>query len=248
MTQRNPTCTICKATSSLMWHKTPSGSFICVECQTAEKKSNSSSPRSTRSTSVQSDSTPQPEKSTLSQSPGPVTRRSTRSRERANRAKQQQTEPTNPGSVTVGNGPPGSMKESTGSVVVLSVQASMGNKDTKPPVKCDNPKVPVIRDKDPASSTLNIQPNTSLPALTSYRDHHINQWQRGRRSLSFKLFQPTKLPISQPEIVTSDSMSHKVDHVLQLDGQLVIKVISLSLINLLSSLFNYISSESLSLF
>lgn len=209
MAQRNPVCTKCKATSSLMWHKTPSGSIICLDCQTAEKKANSSSPQSTRSASVLSDTSSHTDKNSQSQSPGPTTRRSTRSRERANRAKQQQTqtEITNLNSVATGNGTTPKDTTACNNVPIASVLT--GNKDTKQSVKSDNTKGPITKDKDSSSSGANGAPAVSSLSC-NFRDHHINQWQRGRRSLSFKVFQPTKLPISQPEVFTSDSMSHKV--------------------------------------
>lgn len=210
MAQRNPVCSKCKATSSLMWHKSPNGSIICLDCQTAEKKANSSSPQSTRSASVLSDTTSQChiDKTSQSQSPGPTTRRSTRSRERANRAKQQQSQnETNSSSVTNSNGT--TPKDTTACNNVPSASAPTGNKETKQSIKPDVPKGPIVKDKDPVPSANGA---SATSYTNNFRDHHINQWQRGRRSMSFKLFQPTKLPISHPEIVTSDSMSHKVSN------------------------------------
>ena len=199
-----PTCVKCKATSSLMWHKAANGSLQCLDCQRTEKtNSNSSSPQSTRSTtSVHSDTlSSQNEKNSTSQSPGPTTRRSTRSRERANKAKQQSTPQGSPSAVTVL--PPSNPPASTPTNSQPSTLNSNGNKDA---VKSE--KAPVAKDKDVAQPVAPVTLKDHHPV--TLKDHHINQWQRGRRSLSLKLFQPMKLPVAQPSVVTSDSMNHNV--------------------------------------
>lgn len=181
-----------------MWHKAANGSLLCLDCQRTEKtNSNSSSPQSTRSTtSAHSDtlSSQNEKNSTASQSPGPTTRRSTRSRERANKAKQQSTPQGSPSSVTV-TPIPSNPPASTPTNSQPSTLNSNGNKDA---VKSE--KAPVAKDKDVAQPV----------APVTLKDHHINQWQRGRRSLSLKLFQPMKSPVAQPAVVTSDSMNHNV--------------------------------------
>ncbi len=201
MSQRSPTCVKCKATSSLMWHKTTNGSLMCLDCQTVEKKtnSNSSSPQSTRSTtssaSGQYDPTPSQNEKTdaLSQSPGPTTRRSTRSRERANKAKPQSIPQDNPPIVV----------ETNVSVCTASNSLPSTPNNSKDSIKENKSEKPV---KD--NELVGVQP-VPVPA-TAFRDHHISQWERSRRSLSLKLYQPVRSPVAQPEVVTSDSINHNV--------------------------------------
>ncbi len=198
MSQRNPTCVKCKATSSLMWQKSSNGTLICLDCQTAEKKANSNSlsPQSTKSTasSNQSDRTVQNDKN-LSQLPGPTTRRSTRSRERANKAKQQSTLTSQDSSTVTTE----SLNDTNPPVVSTSSPAIQNDiKDSvKEESKCDKP----VKEREL------VQPPPPVPVL---KDHHVNQWERNRRSLSLKLFQPVKSLTVQPEVVTSDSINHNV--------------------------------------
>jgi len=193
MSQRNPVCARCKSTSSLMWHKTATGTIICLDCQKSEKaSSNSSSPQSSRSTtSTHSDISGSHNKNNNSESPGPTTRRSTRSREKAIKAKQQ---------LSVGQDDvpaPPSIPSTQNTVIpeaTVTVSSSVEVSD-------------VVKDPDRSSIALEKDCPSPVPPLPRGYD---DEWKRGRRSLSLKLYQPVKLTPAEPSIVTSDSVIHNV--------------------------------------
>ena len=103
MSESEPVCTRCQATSSVLWQRDQQGAIICLDCHTAEKTKSDAALRETegKDESGQHDSSEKPsgkpnkhaaQNSSENSVPmsGVTTRRTTRSHERAKARQQQQ--------------------------------------------------------------------------------------------------------------------------------------------------------------